>query len=200
VFGKNRDNPIIEQICNGGMVMSAVILDAFENENDIGVILKKQLGERGQKFSYFKLKDMNIKRCIVCGSCADRTPGRCVIKDDMELIFRAIAKEEWLFMLTPLRFGGHSSRLKLAIDRFMVLGLPLYYVKDGTLFHRTRYDHKKLIAIAVSEKNIEGQEENFSRIVAQNAANLSYSGKALVVKADDGLSKVKSEIAKLFDI
>lgn len=179
--------------------MSAVILDAFETENDIGVILKKQLGVRGQKFSYFKLRDMNIKRCLACGSCADRTPGRCVIKDDMEQAFSAIAKGEWLFMLTPLRFGGYSSRLKLAMDRFMVFGLPLYYVKDGILFHHTRYGHKKLIAIAASEKNIEGREENFSRTVAQNAANLSYSAKALVIKPGDGLSKIKNEIASLFE-
>lgn len=179
--------------------MSSVILDAFEKQNDIGTILTKQLKKSGQEFSYFKLKDMNINRCRGCGSCADRTPGKCVIKDDMESVFRAIAKDDYIIMLTPLRFGGYSSRLKLAVDRFMVLSLPLYFVKDGILFHQTRYGHKSLIVIAEEEKKVEGQEENFRGIVMQNAANLSYSGKAIVVRQGDSLSKIESEIVKVFE-
>lgn len=178
-------------------MMSAVVLDSFERENSIGSTLGRLLEEKGEEFSYFKLKDMNIKRCMACGACADRTPGKCVINDDMQEVFKAVAKGDWLIMLTTLSFGGYSSQLKIAVDRFMVLGLPLYFVKDGTLFHRSRYNRKNLFCIALAEKNLQGQEENFRKIVSQNAANLSYTGRAIVFKSSDDITKVELDISNV---
>ena len=177
--------------------MSLVILDSFESENNISIALKNVLKIRGEEFSYFNLKEMNIKRCRGCGACGDKTPGKCIINDDMQQVFRAIAKGDSLIMLTPLRFGGYSSRLKLAIDRFMVLGLPFYFVKNSTLFHRTRYGHKHYVVIALAEGEVKGQEENFKKIVAQNADNLSYTGKSLVFKTVDTTTEIEKEIEKV---
>ena len=177
--------------------MSAVVLDALERENNIEVALKKLFSGRGEELNYFKLKDMNIKRCRGCGACGDKTPGKCVIKDDMQQVFKAIAKGAWVILLTPLRFGGYSSRMKIVIDRFMVLGLPFYFIKEGTLFHQSRYGHKFWVGIAMEEEKLQGQEENFRRILAQNAANLSYTDKALIFKPEDSLSKIESEIGKI---
>jgi multimeric flavodoxin WrbA len=177
--------------------MSAVVLDAFESENNIGETLRKLFSERGEELDYFKLKDMNIKRCRGCGACGDKTPGKCAIKDDMQQVFKAIAKDEWIILLTPLRFGGYSSQMKIAIDRFMVLGLPFYFLKGGTLFHESRYGHKYWFGIALAEEKLQGQEENFRKILAQNAANLSYTDKALIFKTEDSLLKIESEIGKV---
>jgi multimeric flavodoxin WrbA len=179
--------------------MSAVVLDALERENNIEGALKNLFSERGEELNYFKLGDMNIKRCTGCGACGDKTPGKCVIKDDMQQVFRAIAKGEWVVLLTPLRFGGYSSQIKIAIDRFMVLGLPFYYLKEGTLFHQSRYEHKYWFGIAMEEDKLQGQEENFKKIIAQNAANLSYTDKALIIRPEDSLSKIQSEIGKILE-
>lgn len=177
--------------------MSLVILDSFQSENNISIALKNILKSRGEEFFYFLLKDMSIKRCSGCGACGDKTPGKCIIKDDMQQVFKAIAKGEFVIMLTPIRFGGYSSQLKIAVDRFMVLGLPFYYVKDGTLFHRTRYGHKNYIGIGLTEGETKGQEENFKKIVSQNADNLSYTGKALVFKTSNTISEIEKEIDKI---
>lgn len=179
--------------------MSLVVLDSFERESSIGVTLKKLLDEKRANFSYFKLADMNIKRCRGCGACGDKTPGKCVIKDDMQQVFRDIAKCDGIIMLTPLRFGGYSSQLKIAIDRFMVLGVPFYYVKKGTLYHHSRYEHKNYICIALAEQTIERQEENLRNIVSQNAANMSYTGKALIFKPEDEGAKIENEIRKVLE-
>lgn len=177
--------------------MNAVILDAFEKDNSVGTGLEKLLREENIEYTCFKLRDMNIKRCLACGACADRTPGKCVINDDMQDVFKAIAKGDWIILATPLRFGGYSSLLKLVVDRFMVLGLPLYYVRKGTLFHRTRYDQKKMLGIALVEKEIEGAEENFNNIVSQNAANLNYKHASLVFKASEGKDKIEMDIRRV---
>jgi multimeric flavodoxin WrbA len=177
--------------------MSTVILDSFESENNISMAIKKLLIDEKEELSYFKLKDMSIKRCRGCGACGDKTPGRCIIDDDMQQVYRAIAKGDSLIILTPLRFGGYSSQLKIAVDRFMVLGLPFYFVKKGILFHRTRYGHKYYIGIALEEDNLQGQEENFRNIVSQNAANLSYTGKSIVFKQGDTITEIEDKMSKL---
>ena len=104
--------------------MSSIILDGFENENSIGNTLKRLIEEKGVKSTYFKLKDMNILPCRSCGSCGLKTPGKCVIDDDMPKIMKAIATSSLYVMLTPIRFGGYSSQLKKAVDRTMSMGFP----------------------------------------------------------------------------
>lgn len=179
--------------------MSTVVLDSFESENSITTALKKELKVIGEESFYFNLKTMNIKRCRGCGACGDKTPGKCILNDDMQQILKAIAKVKTLILLTPLRFGGYSSQLKIALDRFMVLGLPFYFVRNGTLFHKTRYGHKNYIGIAMKEEKIQGEEENFRNIVLQNAANLSYTGKALVFNASDSLNEIGERIREILE-
>ncbi len=177
--------------------MSLVILDSFQSENDVNISLKKLLVDRKEEFHCFNLKDMNIKRCTGCGACGDKTPGKCIINDDMQQVFRSIAKSDWIIMLTALKFGGYSSQLKIAVDRFMVLALPFYFVKKGSLYHRPRYGHKYIVGIALAEENLEGQEVNFNNIVSQNAANLDYTGKSIVFNKSDKISEIENEISKL---
>jgi len=106
------------------IMMSSVILDSFEGEHFIGATLKQLLDEKGVASTYFKLKDMNILPCRSCGSCGLKTPGKCVIDDDMPKIMKAIATSSLYVMLTPIRFGGYSSQLKKAVDRTMSMGFP----------------------------------------------------------------------------
>lgn len=174
--------------------MSSVILDAFESEKSIGNTLKRLLEEKGQEFSHFKLKDMNILPCRSCGSCGVKTPGKCVLDDDMHGIMRAIAPSSLIIMLTSIRFGGYSSQLKKVLDRTMVMGLPLYIVKDGHLLHPMRYGKKSLLGIGLAEENLQGQEENFRTLVARNALNMQFACNTLIFKPSDDMTIIKREM------
>lgn len=175
--------------------MSSVILDGFEGENSIGNTLKRLLDEKGEEFHYFKLKDMNILPCRSCGACAYKSPGKCIINDDIHEIMRAIAKNNKLIFLTPVRFGGYSSQLKKVIDRMMPIGMPFYIIRRGHLLHPMRYGNKDLIGIGLAEQNLEGQEENFRTLVANNALNMSFSYcKSLIFKPSDSITKIEGEV------
>lgn len=175
--------------------MHSVILDALENENSIENFLLTKLAEKGEEFAYFKLQDMNILPCRSCGSCAFKSPGKCVIEDDIHTIMRAIAPSSMIMMLSPIRFGGYSSQLKKVIDKFMPMSLPLYTVKDGHLLHPMRYGHKKLLAIGTVDKNLPEQEENFRKLVAANALNMQFSHKTLIFKTSDSRKEIEYEIS-----
>ncbi len=174
--------------------MRAVILDGFEEENLIGAILKKMFKEKGKKFSYFKLKDINILPCRSCGACAYKTPGKCVFEDDMANIIRAFAKSDVMIMLTPISFGGYSSQLKKALDKFVAVGVPLYIVKDGHMLHPMRYDSKLIIGIGTVLKDVKGVENNFRTLVERNGLNMQCTQRTLIFKPSDDIRKIKHEI------
>lgn len=155
--------------------MSITILNGFESESPIINSCKKLLEEMGEDFIYFHLKEMNILPCKSCGSCGHRTPGECILDDDIHGVLRAMARSEVLILLTPIRFGGFSSQIKKAWDRAMVMGLPLYIVKDGHMLHPMRYGDKALIAIGIIEDDVTGQEENFKLTLERNALNMQSS-------------------------
>lgn len=168
-----------------------VILNALESGNSIENTLIGMLVERGQEYSCFNLREMNILPCRSCGFCGVRTPGKCIIDDDIHPIMRAIAKSSTMVMLTPIRFGGYSSQLKKVVDRMMPMGMPFYMVKDGHLLHPMRYGHKSLLAIGVAEENLRGQEENFRTLVDRNALNMQFAHKALIFKPSDGIKEIE---------
>lgn len=180
--------------------MSLVILDGFDYEHAIGNTLISQLEKENATFSYFKLKEMNILPCRSCGSCGFKTPGECVFKDDMPTILRAVAKSSVLILLTPIRFGGYSSQLKKAMDRCMVVGLPLYFVKDGHMLHPMRYGQKSLLAIGLSEADIQGQEENFKTLVSRNGLNMQFPYNTLIFKPADQPSTIQREISNALKV
>jgi len=174
--------------------LRAVILDGFKEENIIGTVLKKMFEEKGKEFSYFKLKDMNILPCRSCGACSYKTPGKCVFEDDMANVIRAFAKSDVMIMLTPIRFGGYSSQLKKALDKFVAVGVPLYMVKDGHMLHPMRYDSKLIIGIGMALKDLKGAENNFRTLVERNGLNMQCTQKTLIFKSSDDIRKIKHEI------
>lgn len=177
--------------------MSAVILDAMERESNITKILKEIYKDIGEDMDYFVLRDKNILPCRSCGACGYKSPGKCVFKDDMHEILRAIAKGSTIILLTPIKFGGYPSCLKKAVDKFMSLSLPLYTVKHGHLLHPPRYGEKSLVGIGVYDGSSKAQEESFKKLVENNALNMHSSHKEIILRSSEDMEKVKNHIKSM---
>lgn len=161
--------------------MSIVVLDAAEAYDNISKALREKTFQRGGEVSYFELGNMAILPCRSCGACAYKSPGKCVFKDDMHEILHAIARSSTVIMLGPVRFGGYSSTLKKAVDKFMQLCLPSYTVKHGHMLHPARYGSKLLIGIGLQQDDQTDRSESFRKLVENNALNLQYDCKAIVL-------------------
>ncbi|MCX8130883.1 MAG: NAD(P)H-dependent oxidoreductase [Clostridia bacterium] len=175
--------------------MSIVILDAMESENYISEALVETIRDRGIEPLHFKLENMEILQCRSCGACSFKSPGKCIVKDDMHDILREIAKCSVLIMLTPIRFGGYSSNLKKAADKLMHLCLPTYTVKYGHLLHPARYGTKFMLGIGVYAGNSKDEESSYKRLVENNALNVQYKHKAIVLKQSEDIAEVKEKVA-----
>ena len=184
------------------IVLDWVIFDATENKKNDGSsfenIVKNIMANDDYSYKYFNLRHMNITTCLSCASCAHRTPGKCVVKDDMPDIIRAIAISKGIILITPIVFGGYSSHLKKAVDKFTLIGLPLYEVKKGEMVHPMRYGYKHLLGIGISQKNNLREEENFRLLVKSNASNMQCPyHKALILNSTYDSQKIENEISNM---
>ncbi|HDN79929.1 MAG: flavodoxin family protein [Chloroflexi bacterium] len=61
------------------------------------------------------LSKLQIQGCTHCEGCLET--GRCVIRDDMDLLYMKFREMEALFIAAPIYFLGLPSQLKAVIDR-----------------------------------------------------------------------------------
>ena len=67
--------------------------------------------------------DMNIGHCSGCGNCS--AEGKCIISDDMDIIYSTFGETDLLVLAAPIHFSGPSSVIKAVIDRFQ----PVWFRK-----------------------------------------------------------------------
>jgi multimeric flavodoxin WrbA len=171
----------------------------METEDNILEGIREMLDNKDEVIC-FKLKDMKVSPCRSCGGCSFKSPGKCVINDDIHEIFRAIARCDTLVMFTPIRFGGYPSQLKKVVDKFMILALPTFTVKDGHLLHPSRYDTKLLVGIGMIKENSKEQEESFKTLVENNALNLQYEHSSFIVRPSDDIKNLEQKIGSILKV
>lgn len=98
------------------------------------------------------LYKQNIKPCMGCFSCWSKTPGECIIKDDMQSIYEKIRWADIVIESFPLYFFGMPSQLKAMTDRCLPFMLPYMgnLVEDkNASFHELRDEsmHEKRFVV-----------------------------------------------------
>lgn len=101
---------------------------------------------------YIDVYKLDIRPCVGCFSCWSKTPGKCVIKDDMQALYNKIENADIVIESFPLYFFGMPSQLKCMTDRCLPFMLPYMgnLVEDGTSsFHELRDEsmHEKRLVV-----------------------------------------------------
>lgn len=145
-----------------------------------------------------ELCKLNIKPCMGCFSCWTKTPGSCVINDDMQALYGKIAAADVIIESFPLYFFGMPSGFKAAVDRclpFMKTYLGTEDKDGHSSFHELRdpkmYD-KKLVLIStcgyvdtppmypalLKQYDLICGEENYAAILCSEGELFGYGGLA----------------------
>lgn len=95
----------------------------------------------------------DIKPCLGCFSCWSKTPGECVIKDDMQEIYKKIEASDVIIESFPLYFFGMPSGVKAMTDRCLPFMLPYMgnMASGSASFHELRNEamhEKRLVVIS----------------------------------------------------
>ena len=94
--------------------------------------------------------EINVKDCLGCFTCWQKTPGICVIKDDMALLLEKFKCADIVVWATPLYHYGMTARLKKILERTLPLCKP-YIVKRGEHYgHPSRYPERHAKNILIS--------------------------------------------------
>ncbi|MDR2257685.1 MAG: flavodoxin family protein [Treponema sp.] len=107
-----------------------------------------------------------IEPCKGCFSCWEKTPGKCVINDDVEVILEKYINADIVIWSFPLYYYGIPSKTKAFIDRLLPTNLPDIIKKsDGTSGHPARYDLENQKHILISTCGFFTIHENYEALV-----------------------------------
>ena len=178
--------------------MRALVLSALAVDEEHGAAtldaVEATLRERRYDVDTVDVAAARVAPCTGCGSCGLMTPGRCVVKDDMQDIFRKIVASDVLVLATPVRFGSYCAEVKKAIDRFQPLMLPIYVVRNGEMHFRGRYESPALLGVGLvpeaaedgaspADRGAEGDAFRF--LIGRLAVNLDTPHTAAVFAGGD---------------
>jgi len=90
------------------------------------------------------LSKINVSGCTGCYCCWEKTPGKCVIKDDMADILPKLVQADALITSFPLYGCYFPGQLKCFNDRMLPLALPYMDKEAEAGGHPLRFDMSKL--------------------------------------------------------
>ncbi|GHV27647.1 hypothetical protein FACS18948_5360 [Clostridia bacterium] len=106
-----------------------------------------------------------IKPCLGCFSCWRKTPGKCVIDDDMTEILNKITSADVVIWSFPLYYFSVPGGLKNLIDRQLPLNLPFMTGQESG-GHPARFDTSRQRHIVISTCGFYTSEGNYSAVDA----------------------------------
>ena len=75
------------------------------------------------------LRDLNIQPCTGCNGCAET--GRCVLRDDMDLLYPLFETSDVLVLAAPVFFYGFGAMTKAMVDRSQAFWMRKYQLKQN---------------------------------------------------------------------
>ncbi len=135
------------------MKVLAVNASPHRDKGNTGLILSPFLTgmrEHGAEIEVLYTKTMDIKPCLGCLKCWVKTPGVCVLKDDMEGVLPKIKAADVFVFATPLYWDGVSGPMKMFMDRMTPMGQPFIEIRDGRDRHPVSegYGHGKVVVVS----------------------------------------------------
>ncbi len=182
--------------------MKALLLNSSSHD-DLNMelihdITKKILEEKNFQVESVMIEDKEIKECRGCFNCWLKTPGECIHDDEGRIITKTIINSDVVIMLTPVIYGGYSSKMKLVLDRIIPVLLPFFKKIKGEIHHKKRYKkYPKVIVVGMMNGEDQESSEIFCELIKRNALNWynSFTGDTIVYQKE---AKIKKEINELF--
>ncbi len=87
--------------------------------------------DAGAEVSCYNLGDYKVEQCKGCFSCWFRSPGECIMKDEMAQLMQAYREADYVIFASPVFSWNMTALLKNFIDRLVPLKSPLMTENDG---------------------------------------------------------------------
>ena len=114
--------------------------------------LVEGLREAGADVDVVKLREKTIQNCLGCFACWTKTPGRCLLDDDMsrELMDKWLASDLAVYA-SPLYNYGVTASMKAFIERTLPSMQPYFEMDEsGRMYHPARSKVPAAVVLSVS--------------------------------------------------
>ena len=111
---------------------------------------------------------LHLLPCRGCFACWSKTPGKCVLQDDMAGVIEKLLAADVLIWSFPLYYFGIPGQLKLLIDRQLPMSLP-FMTDNVSGGHPSRYDRSGQRQVVISTCGFYTAEGNYAAVDAQFA-------------------------------
>ena len=130
----------------------------------------------GAEVKTIVLNDLNIAPCQHCDECLET--GRCVVEDDMQMVYAEMKEADRLVLASPIYFMGVTAQTKGMIDRCQALWVRKYILKLPPLGNN---QERKGLFISVSAINSVNLFEPAVATVKSlfRVLNITYGGELL---------------------
>lgn len=114
------------------------------------------------------INELRISSCKGCFNCWTRTPGKCVINDDMDMVLKEYLESDLIIWSFPLYYFSMPSQAKALLDRLLPLNLPFMdNDKNNGASHVERYDTSNKKYVLISTCGFHSKENNYEGLVNQ---------------------------------
>jgi len=164
----------------------------FENYcNRLISVLEKD----SHKITLCNLALKKIKPCVGCFGCWVKTPGECVLDDDIRDIRKSYVHSDLVIFASPLIMGFTSSLIRSVQEKFIPLVLPYLEIINHEFHHLKRYDNLPLMGLLYQEESDTDDEDiKILLDLYHRAAINSHSKLVLFKEIGDSIEEVLFEI------
>lgn len=109
---------------------------------------------------------LNIKTCLGCFACWNKTPGKCCIHDDMSLVLEKMLWADVTIWSFPLYYFNIPGGLKNLVDRQLPMNLPFMVSETESGGHPTRYDMSGKRTVLISTCGFYTSKGNYDSVTS----------------------------------
>lgn len=130
--------------------------------------LKGLCVEASHEVHIVSVSQRGVAACTGCYGCWTRTPGACVIQDDMRELFPRYCDADLVIWSFPLYYFGMPSGIKAFLDRTLPVHMPYIVPREGgTATHPPRVDLSHQKHVLISTCGFYSVEHNFDALERQ---------------------------------
>ncbi len=134
---------------------------------------------------------LDLSPCRGCFACWNRTPGQCVIRDDMAGVIENLLWADVTVWSFPLYYFGVPGPLKTLIDRQLPMNLPFMAGCGEAGGHPSRYDMTGKRHVLISTCGFHTPAGNYDAVTAQFDRMLGRGNYASILCGEGELFRVR---------
>lgn len=151
-------------------------------------------------------RDKDIKSCLGCFACWNKTPGKCCLSDDMSGVIADMLWADVILWSFPLYYFSVPGPLKNLMDRQLPMALPFMSKESESGGHPSRYDMsgKRHVIISTcgfytAQGNYDGVNAMFDHLCGKGNYTSIYCGQGELFRVKELRQRTDEYLAIVTD-